>query len=332
MMDQVQLGATGPLVSRLGLGCMGMSDVYGHADRGESLATLAMAAERGITLLDTGDFYAMGHNEMLIGDALRTLDRDRLTLSVKFGGMRGPDGQFLGFDGRPAAVKNFAAYSLKRLGVEVIDVYRPARLDPDVPIEETVGAIKDLIDAGYVRHVGLSEMGVETIRRAHAVHPIADLQIEYALITRGIEQAILPTCRELGIAVTAYGVLARGLIGGHWRPGAAMQDDHRGSTPRFQGANLDRNLALVEALRAVAEVRGMSVAQAAIGWVLAQGRDIVPLVGARRRERLEEALGSLDVALTDEDLAAIEAAMPASEAAGARYVEAQMAFLDSERG
>jgi aryl-alcohol dehydrogenase-like predicted oxidoreductase len=330
-MEQVQLGATGPLVSRLGLGCMGMSDVYGPSDRGESLATLAMAVERGITLLDTGDFYAMGHNEMLIGEALRTLDRDRLTLSVKFGAMRGPGGEFLGFDGRPAAVKSFAAYSLKRLGVEVIDVYRPARLDPDVPIEETVGAIKDLIDAGYVRHVGLSEVGAATIRRAHAVHPIADLQIEYALITRGIEAAILPACRELGIAVTAYGVLARGLIGGHWRPGAAAQGDHRGYTPRFQGENLERNLALVEALRAVAEARGMSVAQAAIGWVLAQGRDIVPLIGARRRERLEEALGSLDVALTAEDLAAIEAAMPASAAAGTRYVEAQMAFLDSER-
>lgn len=330
-MEQVQLGATGPMVSRLGLGCMGMSDVYGPSDRGESLATLAMAVERGVILIDTGDFYAMGHNELLIGEALKTLDRDRLTLSVKFGGMRGPDGQFLGFDGRPAAVKNFAAYSLKRLGVEVIDVYRPARLDPDVPIEETVGAIKDLIDAGYVRHVGLSEVGVETIRRAHAVHPVVDLQIEYSLITRGIERAILPACRELGVAVTAYGVLARGLIGGHWQRGQSAPGDYRGHTPRFQGENLERNLALVEALRATAAARGLSVAQAAIGWVLAQGRDIVPLIGARRPARLEEALGSLDAALTADDLAAIEAAMPASEAAGTRYVEAQMAYLDSER-
>src|SRR5690606_17712996 len=206
-MEQVQLGTAGPMVSRLGLGCMGMSDVYGPADRGESLATLAMAMERGITLIDTGDFYGMGHNEMLIGEALKSLDRDKLTLSVKFGALRGPEGHFHGFDGRPAAVKTFAAYSLQRLGVEVIDVYRPARLDPAVPIEETVGAIKDLIDAGYVRHVGLSEVGAETIRRAHAVHPITDLQIEYSLISRGLEEDILPTCRELGISITAYGVL-----------------------------------------------------------------------------------------------------------------------------
>jgi aryl-alcohol dehydrogenase-like predicted oxidoreductase len=330
-MEQVQLGVVGPTVSRIGLGCMGMSDVYGPADRGESLATLAMAVERGVTLLDTGDFYAMGHNEMLIAEALKTLDRDRLTLSVKFGALRDPDGHFSGFDGRPAAVKNFAAYSLMRLGVEVIDVYRPARLDPDVPIEDTVGAIKDLIDAGHVRHIGLSEMGAETIRRAHAVHPITDLQIEYSLISRGIEEAILPTCRELGIAVTAYGVLARGLIGGHWRPEAAAPNDYRAFTPRFQGENLDRNLALVEALREAAGARGMSVAQAAIGWVLAQGRDIIPLIGARRRERLEEALGSLQATFSDTDLAAIEAAMPESAAAGSRYPDAQMAFLDSER-
>ena len=330
-MEQVQLGANGPTVSRVGLGCMGMSDVYGPADRGESLATLAMAVERGITLLDTGDFYAMGHNEMLIGEALNSLDRDRLTLSVKFGALRGPDGHFHGFDGRPAAVKNFAAYSLKRLGTDVIDIYRPARLDPDVPIEDTIGAIAELIEAGHVRHIGLSEVGSDTIRRAHAVHPIADLQIEYSLISRGIEESILPTCRELGIAVTAYGVLARGLIGGHWRPETASQGDYRAHTPRCQDANLERNLALVEALREVAAAWGMSVAQAAIAWVLAQGSDIVPLIGARRRDRLEEALGSLNAALGPADLAAIEQAMPASEAAGDRYPEAQMAFLDSER-
>jgi len=330
-MEQVQLGATGPRVSRLGLGCMGMSDVYGPADRDESLATLAMAVERGITLLDTGDFYGMGHNEMLIREALRTLDRDRLTLSVKFGGLRNPQGQFLGFDGRPAAVKNFAAYSLQRLGVEVIDVYRPARLDSSVPIEDTIGAIKDLIDAGHVRHIGLSEVGPDVIRRAHAVHPIADLQIEYSLITRGIEEEILPTCRELGIAVTAYGVLARGLIGGHWRPDAVAQGDYRASTPRFQGENLERNLALVEALREAAEARGITVAQAAIAWVLSRGPDIVPLIGARRRNRLEESLKALDARLTAEDLAAIEAAMPETAAAGARYPAVQMAHLDSEK-
>ena len=330
-MEQVRLGATGPMVSRIGLGCMGMSDAYGPADRGESLATLAMAVERGITLLDTGDFYGMGHNEMLIGEALKSLDRDKLTLSVKFGALRGPEGHFYGFDGRPAAVKNFATYSLRRLGVDVIDVYRPARLDPDVPIEETVGAIKDLIDAGYVRHIGLSEMGAETIRRAHAVHPIVDLQIEYSLISRGIEEEILPTCRKLGIGVTAYGVLARGLIGGHYRPKTADAGDHRAFTPRFQGENLERNLALVEALRGTAEALGLSVAQAAIAWVLSRGSDIVPLVGARRRDRLEEALESLEAKLSDAGLAAIEDAMPESAAAGARYAEAQMAYLDSEK-
>ena len=331
-MEQVQLGATGPMVSRLGLGCMGMSDVYGPSDRSESLATLAMAVERGITLIDTGDFYGMGHNEMLIGEALKSLDRDRLTLSVKFGALRGPEGQFFGFDGRPAAVKNFAAYSLQRLGTEVIDVYRPARLDPGVPIEDTVGAIAELIDAGYVRHIGLSEVGAETIRRAHAVHPITDLQIEYSLISRGIEDEILPACRELGIAVTAYGVLSRGLIGGHFSRDSIGPGDWRAHSPRFQGENLDRNLELVAALREVAEVRGLTVAQAAFAWVLAQGRDIVPLVGTRRRVRLEEALGSLETALTADDLASIEAAVPKGAAAGERYPAEQMAMLDSERG
>ena len=331
-MEQVQLGATGPMVSRLGLGCMGMSDVYGPTDRSESLATLAMAVERGITLIDTGDFYGMGHNEMLIGEALKSLDRDRLTLSVKFGALRGPEGQFFGFDGRPAAVTNFAAYSLQRLGTEVIDVYRPARLDPGVPIEDTVGAIAELIDAGYVRHIGLSEVGAETIRRAHAVHPITDLQIEYSLISRGIEDEILPACRELGIAVTAYGVLSRGLIGGHFSRDSIGPGDWRAHSPRFQGENLDRNLELVAALREVAEVRGLTVAQAAFAWVLAQGRDIVPLVGTRRRVRLEEALGSLETALTADDLASIEAAVPKGAAAGERYPAEQMAMLDSERG
>jgi aryl-alcohol dehydrogenase-like predicted oxidoreductase len=304
--------------------------MYGPADREESLATIAMAAERGITLLDTGDFYGMGHNEMLIAEALKNLDREKLTLSVKFGALRGPGGEWYGFDARPGAVKTFAAYSLQRLGADVIDVYRPARLDPNVPIEDTVGAIAELIEAGHVRHIGLSEVGTETIRRAHAVHPIADVQIEYSLISRGIEDDILPTCRELGIAVTAYGVLSRGLISGHWSKDRSGQD-YRSHSPRFQGENLNRNLALVEALRAVAEARGLSTAQAAIAWVLARGTDIVPLIGARRRDRLEEALGSLDVGLTTDDLAAIEAAMPERAAAGSRYPEEHMAMLDSER-
>jgi hypothetical protein len=311
---------------------MGMSDFYGPADRDESLATLAMAVERGITLIDTGDFYGMGHNEMLIGEALRSLDRHRLTLSVKFGALRDPEMGWAGYDGRPAAVKNFAAYSLRRLGTDRIDLYRPARLDPDVPIEDTVGAIAELIEAGHVRHVGLSEVGAETIRRAHAVHPIADLQIEYSLISRGLEDEILPTCRELGIGVTAYGVLSRGLISGHWSKERSGTKDFRAISPRFQGDNLDRNLALVEALRRIAEAKGASVAQIAIAWVLSRGEDIVPLVGARRRDRLEEALGAAKLALSPGDLRDIDTAIPKGAAAGARYPEAQLAHMDSERG
>jgi aryl-alcohol dehydrogenase-like predicted oxidoreductase len=331
-MDMRKLGTTGPTVSALGLGAMGMSDLYGPADRAESLATLDAALEAGITLIDTGDFYGMGHNEMLIGEALKGAKRDKAILSVKFGAQRGPDGAWLGYDASPNAVKAAAAYSLKRLGVDHIDVYRPARLDPKVPIEDTVGAVADLVKAGYVRHIGLSEVGAETIRRAAAVHPISDLQIEYSIISRGIEDGILATTRELGIAITAYGVLSRGLISGHWTPTSADgEGDFRASGPRFQGENLTRNLALVEALRGVAETRGASVAQIAIAWVLAQGTDIIPLVGARKRERLAEALGALPLALSPADLAAIEAAAPKGAAAGERYAAAQMAHLDSER-
>ena len=325
-----QLGTTGPTVSALALGAMGMSDMYGPSDRAESLATLDAALEAGVTLIDTGDFYGMGHNEMLIGEFLKGR-RDQALLSVKFGAQRDPAGGFLGFDGRPQAVKSAVAYSLKRLGVDHIDIYRPARLDPAVPIEDTIGAVADLVKAGYVRHIGLSEVGAETIRRAAAVHPIADLQIEYSLISRGIEDAILPTCRELGIGITAYGVLSRGLISGHWTKAAVTAGDFRAHSPRFQGENLDRNLALVEALRAVADARGVSVAQIAIAWVLAKGDDIVPVIGARRRDRLAEALGSLEVILTPVDLAAIEAAAPKGAASGDRYAAPQMAMLDSER-
>jgi aryl-alcohol dehydrogenase-like predicted oxidoreductase len=325
-----QLGAAGPRISALGLGCMGMSDLYGPADRAESIATIHAALDAGVTLLDTGDFYGMGHNEMLIAEALGSR-RSEVVLSVKFGAQRGPDGAWLGYDARPAAVKSFAAYSLKRLGTEVIDVYRPARLDPHVPIEETVGAIADLVKAGYVRHVGLSEMGPETIRRAAAVHPISDLQIEYSLISRGIEGGILETCREHGIGVTAYGVLSRGLISGHYQGPVGGARDFRSRSPRFQGENLARNLGLVEALRGVAAARGVSVAQIAIAWVLSRGDDVVPLVGARRRDRLAESVGALDVTRTPEDLAAIERAVPPGAAAGERYAAAQMASLDSER-
>ncbi|MFI6789628.1 aldo/keto reductase [Nonomuraea sp. NPDC050383] len=329
------LGSTGPRVSALGLGCMGMSALYGEADRGESIATIHAALDAGVTLLDTGDFYGMGHNEMLIGEALRTAPaglRDQALISVKFGALRAPDGAWLGYDGRPAAVRNFAAYSLQRLGVDHIDVYRIARVDPDVPIEETVGAIAELVQAGYVRHIGLSEAGADTVRRAAATAPIADLQIEYSLISRGIEERILPTTRELGIGVTAYGVLSRGLISGHFTPDRTLSaGDFRAHSPRFQGENLRHNLGLVEALREIAERKGVTVAQIVIAWVLSRGADIVPLVGSRTRERLAEALGALDITLEEADLAAVERAVPADAAAGERYPETQMAFLDSER-
>jgi aryl-alcohol dehydrogenase-like predicted oxidoreductase len=331
-MQHRQLGATGPRVSALGLGCMGMSGMYGPSDRAEGIATIHAALDSGITLLDTGDFYGMGHNEMLIGEALRGRNRDQAVISVKFGALRDAAGNWGGYDARPAAVKNFLAYSLRRLGVEYIDIYRPARLDPQVPIEETVGAIGEMIKAGHVRHVGLSEMGVETIRRAAAARPICDLQIEYSLFSRGIEDAILPTCRSLGIGISAYGVLSRGLIGGHWQPGMAGAGDFRATNPRFQKGNVEHNLALVEALRAAASAKGVSVAQLAIAWVAARGHDIVPLVGARRRDRLAEALGALEVRLEEDDLDAIERAVPKGAAAGERYAAGQMAQLDSERG
>jgi len=330
-MKTVTLGKTGPTVSTLGLGCMGMSGMYGPADRAESIATIHAALDAGINLLDTGDFYGMGHNEMLIAEALKERRREDVVLSVKFGALRGPDGIWSGYDSRPAAIRNFLAYSLQRLGTDHIDIYRPSRLDPNVPIEETIGALADLVKAGYIRHIGLSEVGSETIRRAAAIHPISDLQIEYSLISRGIEDDILPTCRALGIPVTAYGVLSRGLISGHWQKGATAGGDFRTMSPRFQEGNVDRNLALVEALRRVAEEKGASVAQLAIAWVAAQGADIVPLVGARRRDRLVEALGSQEVALTETDLAAIEAAMPRDAAAGERYPAAQLVHMDSEK-
>jgi aryl-alcohol dehydrogenase-like predicted oxidoreductase len=326
------LGATGPEVSEIGLGAMGMSGMYGPADRAESIATIHAALDAGITLIDTGDFYGMGHNELLIREALDGRDRDDVVISVKFGAQRDPSAAWLGYDASPPAVKTALAYTLVRLGTDHVDVYRPARLDPDVPIEETVGAISELVQAGYVRHIGLSEVGAETIRRAHATHPIADLQIEYSLISRGIEDEILPTCRELGIGITAYGVLSRGLISGHWSPErSAGAGDFRSRAPRFAPENLDRNLGLVERLREVAGAARVSVAQVAIAWVRSRGDDIVPLIGARTRERLDEALGALDVELSGADLARIEEVVPRDAAAGSRYDERQMAHLDSER-
>jgi aryl-alcohol dehydrogenase-like predicted oxidoreductase len=327
-----QLGSTGPQVSALGLGAMGMSGMYGPADEAESIATIHASLDAGIGLIDTGDFYGMGHNELLIGKALRDRRRDEVKISVKFGAQRGPDGAWLGYDARPAAVKTALAYTLNRLGTDYIDIYRPARLDPNVPIEETVGAIKELIEAGYVRHVGLSEVGAETIRRAHAVHPVVDLQIEYSLMSRSPEREIIPALRELGIGLTAYGVLSRGLLSGHWSKDRGTQPgDFRNASPRFQPENIDHNLKLVDALREVAESKDVSVAQIAIAWVLSRGTDIVPLVGARRRERLTEAIGALDVELSAEDLGRIEDAVPAGSAAGDRYMAAQMQMLDSER-
>ena len=305
--------------------------LHGPADRNESIATIHAALDTGITLLDTGDFYGMGHNEMLIREALAGRNRDNLQISVKFGALRDPAMGFIGIDCRPAAVKSFLAYSLQRLRVETIDIYRPARLDPSVPIEETVGAIADMVKAGCVKHIGLSEVGSDTIRRAHRVHPIADLQIEYSLIARGIENGILNTCRELGIGITAYGVLSRGLISGHWSKDHSAARDFRLATPRFQGSNLDANLALVERLRAIAGEIGATPAQVAIAWVAAQGNDIVPLVGARRRDRLTEALGARDVKLTPAHLAALASAFPPDAAAGTRYAAEQMAHLDSEK-
>jgi pyridoxine 4-dehydrogenase len=312
---------------------MGMSGVYGPADEPESIATIHAALDAGINLLDSGDYYGMGHNELLIRDALRGRDRNRVAISVKFGALRAPDNAFIGIDGRPVAVRNFLAYSLRRLGTDYIDVYRLGRVDPQVPIEETIGAIAEMITAGYVRHVGLSEAGAETIRRAHATHPVVDLQIEYSVLSRGIEAEILPTCRELGVGVTAYGVLSRGLLGGTWSSKkAAAPGDMRARMPRFRPDNLERNLALVEALRAIAEARGVTVPQIAIAWVLARGQDIVPLVGIKRRDQLAAAVGALELELTEDDLAAIERGVPLDAVAGDRYDERQMAMLDSEAG
>jgi aryl-alcohol dehydrogenase-like predicted oxidoreductase len=324
------LGSNGPTVSAIGLGTMGMSHMYGPADRAESIATIHAALDAGITLLDTGDFYGSGHNELLIHEALAGRNRDDVVISVKFGALRDPAGAWVGYDARPGAVKNSLAQTLVRLGTDHVDIYRPARLDQSVPIEETVGAIAEMVQAGYVRSIGLSEVSAETIRRASAVHPICDLQIEYSLISRGIEETILPACRELGIGVTAYGVLSRGLISGHWTKDRPTEGDFRAVSPRFQGENLDRNLQLVDHLRTLAESKGVTVAQVAIAWVLHRGDDIVPLVGSRTRAQLAEALDALDVTLDSSEIAAIEASVPKDAAAGERYPARAMADLDSE--
>jgi aryl-alcohol dehydrogenase-like predicted oxidoreductase len=323
----VQLGSAGPQVFPIALGCMGMSGVYGATTDAEGIATIQAAIERGVTLLDTGDFYGMGHNEMLVGRAIAGR-RDKVLVSVKFGAMRGPDGSWVGFDGRPEAVKNFVAYSLKRLGVDFIDIYRPARLDPKVPIEDTVGAVADLIKKGYVRHVGLSEVGADTIRRAHAVHPVVDLQIEYSLISRGPEDKIFPALRELGISATLYGVLSRGLLSGS-KPGAP--GDFRSYLPRFSGDNLAKNDALAQRLRTFAEARGQTAAQLSVAWALAKQPGLVPLIGARTPAQLTDILGALDKPLSASELSELETLIPRDSAGGSRYAEAQMAHLDSEK-
>jgi aryl-alcohol dehydrogenase-like predicted oxidoreductase len=325
-----ELGRGGPQVSRLGLGLMGMSGVYGPADEAESTATIRAALDAGITLLDTGDFYGMGHNELLLRDALRGADRSGVFIQVKFGGQRDPRGAFIGHDSSPAAVKNSLAYTLTRLGTDYVDLYQPARLDPRVPIEDTVGAIAEMIQAGFVRYLGLSEMGPETIRRAHAVHPVTALQIEYSLMSRRIEEQILPVVRELGIGVTAYGIMSRGLLSA-----SSARDigagDPRTRFPRFQGENLQRNLSLVAALEQLAAARGVTTAQLAVAWVLSRGTDIIPLLGTKRRDRLAESVAALELTLSPDELAAIEAAVPSSQVAGDRYDAAQMTALDSER-
>jgi aryl-alcohol dehydrogenase-like predicted oxidoreductase len=329
-MELTELGRGGPQVSRAGLGLMAMSGIYGPADESESIATIRAALEAGITLLDTGDFYGMGHNELLLRDALRGVDRSTVFIQVKFGGQRDPRGAFVGHDASPAMVKSSLAYTLTRLGTDYVDLYQPARLDDHVPIEETVGAIAEMIQAGYVRYLGLSEMGPGTIRRAAAVHPVAGLQIEYSLMSRGIETAILPTVRELGIGVTAYGIMSRGLLSTD-SARAIGAGDPRTRFPRFRPDNLRRNLDLLGALEQIAAARGVSAAQLAIAWVLSRGRDIIPLIGTKRRDRLAEALGALDLTLTPDELAAIETAVPASAVAGERYDPGGMASLDSEK-
>ncbi len=329
--DFRRLGVPGPKVFPLALGCMGMSGMYGQTDDAESVRAIHAAVDSGVTLLDTGDFYGMGHNELLVGRALREMGsaaREKVLLSVKFGALRSPDGTWLGFDGRPAAVKNFLAHSLTRLGVDHIDIYRPARLDGAVPIEETVGAIAEMVTAGYVRHVGLSEVGVETVRRAKTVSPICDVQIEYGLASRGIEEKILPGLREMGIGMTAYGVLSRGLLSGSV---PQAKGDFRARLPRFTGENLAKNQALAAALKELAAVRGVTAVQMAIAWVLSKGEDIVPLIGSRKVAQVKEALGALEVRLSAEEVARLEKAVPAAEIAGSRYDSHQMAMLDSEK-
>jgi aryl-alcohol dehydrogenase-like predicted oxidoreductase len=327
-MKTTKLGSTGPNVSAIGLGCMGIgsSGAYGSSTDDEGIRTLHEAIDRGVTLIDTGDFYAMGDNEMLVGRALAGR-RDKVQVSVKFGGMRDPRGAFIGLDMRPIAVRNFVSYSLKRLKIDVIDIYRPCRLDTHVPIEETIGAIADLIKQGYVKHIGLSEMGADTIRRAHAVHPIVDLQIEYSLASRAPEEKIFPVLHELGISATLYGVLSRGLLSGS-KPGDAK--DFRNHLPRFIGDAAKENEALVEKLRVFAAKIGMTPAQVSVAWALAKEPKFVPIIGARSPSQLD-VIDVIDKPLSADQLGELERMMPKNAFKGSRYADAQMAHLDSEK-
>jgi aryl-alcohol dehydrogenase-like predicted oxidoreductase len=323
---KIRLGINGPEVSQLSLGCMAMSDIYGPSDEIESIATIHAALDAGINMLDTGDFYGMGHNEMLIRRAIEGR-RNNVFLAVKFGAMRGPDGAFIGFDSRPEAAKNFLSYSLRRLGTDYVDLYQPSRVDSRVPIEDTYGALAGLVQAGYVRHVGISEASAETIRRASKVTPIVALQIEYSLISRTPEATILPAVRELGMAVTAYGVLSRGLLSGS---PVTSPKDFRKLMPRFQGENYQKNQILVNALNEIARTKNATPSQVCIAWVLSRGAEIIPLIGARLRTQLAESLKAVDLKLTPEDIARLERAVPADAVAGTRYGEEQMRHLDSE--